>query len=189
MEKNTKTRILDVAQDLIQRYGVNGMSYKDIGEAVGIRKASVHTHFSKKDDLLRALLTRYNDDALRMIDAVIASDDTPENKLRRYYEVYEILDGGDDKACLYGMVSAEIASLNESLREQVSSFYRENELRLVDILEQGRASGDFAFKGDTAITASLIFTALQGGLILTRAEGGTQQYNAIFEQLLQLVKA
>ncbi|MGB3614724.1 MAG: TetR/AcrR family transcriptional regulator, partial [Elainellaceae cyanobacterium] len=56
---NTKTQILDVAQDLVQRLGVNGMSYKDISEIVGIRKASVHTHFPKKDDLLLTLLERY----------------------------------------------------------------------------------------------------------------------------------
>ena len=52
---DTKTRILDVAQDLIQRLGVNGMSYKDISEVVGIRKASIHSHFPKKDDLFISL--------------------------------------------------------------------------------------------------------------------------------------
>jgi len=32
--KDTRTHIMDVAQDLIQRRGVNGMSFKDISDAV-----------------------------------------------------------------------------------------------------------------------------------------------------------
>ncbi|WP_257998927.1 TetR/AcrR family transcriptional regulator [Fischerella thermalis] len=45
---DTRTQILDTAQDLIQRVGVNAMSYQDISEAVGIRKASIHYHFPSK---------------------------------------------------------------------------------------------------------------------------------------------
>lgn len=56
-EVDTKTQILDVAQDLIQRLGVNGMSYQDISEVVGIRKASIHTHFPKKTIYWRRYLT------------------------------------------------------------------------------------------------------------------------------------
>lgn len=66
-QTDTKTQILDVAQDLIQRLGVNGMSYQDISQGVGIRKASIHTHYPKKDDLLPALLDRYSDRFLRAI--------------------------------------------------------------------------------------------------------------------------
>src|SRR5689334_9607965 len=43
--KDTKTAIMDAAQELIQRGGANAMSYQDISEAVGIRKASIHHHF------------------------------------------------------------------------------------------------------------------------------------------------
>ena len=41
---DTRTKILDVAEDLVRRVGLNAMSYKHISEAVGIRKASVHHH-------------------------------------------------------------------------------------------------------------------------------------------------
>jgi len=53
---HTRTRILDTAQDLVQRIGANAMSYQHISEAVGIRKASIHHHFPKKEDLLEALI-------------------------------------------------------------------------------------------------------------------------------------
>ena len=53
---------MDVAQDLIQRRGVNGMSFQDISDAVEIRKASIHHHFASKQDLVEALVTRYRAD-------------------------------------------------------------------------------------------------------------------------------
>jgi len=45
-QTDIRTRILDIAQDLIQRRGLNAMSFKDLGDAVGIRKSSVHHHFA-----------------------------------------------------------------------------------------------------------------------------------------------
>ncbi len=81
-QTDTKTLILDVAQELIQRLGVNCMSYQDISNSVGISKASIHTHFPRKDDLLAALLDRYSDRFLRMVDGILAFSDTPEVKLK-----------------------------------------------------------------------------------------------------------
>ncbi|MGJ3250780.1 MAG: TetR/AcrR family transcriptional regulator [Elainellaceae cyanobacterium] len=189
-QTDTKTQILDVAQDLIQRLGVNGMSYKDISEAVGIRKASVHTHFPKKDDLLVALLDRYNDRFLRIVDGILASDDSLEIKLRRYCGLYEatLSSGDQDKACLCGMVGAELASINHPSLEQVCRFYRENEARLTTILKDGLATGDFHFSGDVAVLAGLMFSSLEGGMLVARAEGGAQKFHHMVEQLIALVK-
>lgn len=54
-----KNEILDCAQTLIQKRGYNGFSYADISSTVGIRKASIHHHFSTKVDLAVAVVERY----------------------------------------------------------------------------------------------------------------------------------
>ena len=51
----TAHRILDVAEELVQTRGVNGMSYADISARLGITKASLHYHFASKADLVRPL--------------------------------------------------------------------------------------------------------------------------------------
>ena len=187
---DTRTQILDTAQDLIQRVGVNAMSYQHISEAVGIRKASIHYHFPTKDDLVATLLDRYNDSFLRLVDGVIAQPDSAAIKLRRYCSLFEatLSSGQGDKACLYGMVGAELATLKHPLVERVSAFYRNNEARLVQIFTQGKESGDFGFAGDIHAMAILVFSLLEGGFLVTRAHGGATQYRAIVEQLMQLVK-
>ncbi|MUG95171.1 TetR family transcriptional regulator [Scytonema sp. UIC 10036] len=189
-EVDTKTQILDVAQDLIQRLGVNGMSYQDISEVVGIRKASIHTHFPKKDDLLAALLDRYNDRFLGIVDGILASSDSPEVKLRRYCSLYEatLSSGSQDKACLCAMLGAELATLNHPSVERVRQFYQANEERLVTFLKEGCQDGSFRFPGDIAAMAALIFGLLEGGMLIARVHGGTAHFHQVIEQLIQLVK-
>ncbi len=188
-QPDTKTLILDVAQDLIQRLGVNGMSYQDISERVGIRKASVHTHFSKKEDLLTALLDRYSDRFLRIVDGILASNDTSEVKLRRYCGLFEatLSSGNQDRACLCAMLGAELETLNCSSVERVHRFYQANEERLATLLHTGRQDGSFRFPGEVQAMAALIFGLLEGGMLVARVRGGASQFHQMIEQLMRLV--
>lgn len=56
MEKNnTKQEILDTALELFSVQGFEATSISQIADAVGIRKASVYSHFGSKQELLEAL--------------------------------------------------------------------------------------------------------------------------------------
>lgn len=56
MEKNnTKQAILDAALELFSVQGFEAASVSKIADAVGIRKASVYSHFGSKQELLEAL--------------------------------------------------------------------------------------------------------------------------------------
>ncbi len=187
---DTKTLILDTAQELIQRVGINGMSYQDISQVVGIRKASIHTHFPTKDDLVATLLDRYNAYFLGLVDNIVASTNSPKMKLRQYCGLFEttLSNGEQDKACLCGMLGAELATLKSPLVERIRSFYQDNEARLATILTEGRETGVFQFIGDVQATAMLIFSLLEGGILIARAYGGPQQFKAVIEQLMQMVE-
>jgi len=188
---NTRTRILDVAQDLIQSIGANAMSYRDISEVIGIRNAGVHYHFPTKDELLSTLLERYSTYVSEMLDQIIAAPEAPEIKLRRYCAIFEttLSSGDQDKACLGGMMGAEIKSLNPALAEQLVDFFRVNENGIAAILIEGQQTGDFRFAGDASAMACLTFSMLQGGLLLTRVKSDVNMYRAMIEQLIGLVKA
>ena len=73
LKANTATRILDVAERLVQTRGFNGFSYADIAAELGITKASLHYHFAGKAELGEALIVRYGE---RFADALAAIDDS-----------------------------------------------------------------------------------------------------------------
>ena len=57
MEKvNTKEQILDVALDLFSIRGYEATSISQIADAVGLRKASLYSHFASKQDILDTLV-------------------------------------------------------------------------------------------------------------------------------------
>ena len=58
MKPDTAEQILDTMQDLIQVRGFNAVSYQDIADRIGIRKASIHYHFPTKFALGAAVIER-----------------------------------------------------------------------------------------------------------------------------------
>ena len=58
-DAGTASRILDIAERLVQVRGFNGFSYADIASELKISKASLHYHFAGKADLGEALIRRY----------------------------------------------------------------------------------------------------------------------------------
>lgn len=191
MIEDTKSKILDVAQDLIQRLGVNAMSYHHISEAVGIRKASIHHHFPTKEDLLIEVLKRYQVGFTKIVDQIVNSDLSPSTKLRRYMELFEatLQEGNHDKACLCGMLGAELTTIGSSSAELVKRFYKENEDKLVEILKQGVEQGAFKIPGNIKSTAKMIFSFLEGGLLIVRAQGNLKQFRGMMNQCLKLLGA
>ncbi|MGN1404904.1 MAG: TetR/AcrR family transcriptional regulator [Erysipelotrichaceae bacterium] len=53
---NTKQEILDAALDLFSRQGYEATSISSIADAVGIKKASLYSHYSSKQAILDALV-------------------------------------------------------------------------------------------------------------------------------------
>ena len=167
------------------------MSYADISTAVGIRKASIHYYFPSKEDLLISLLERYSPFFFKLVDSILESSESAEIKLRRYCGLFEatLSSGEQNKACLCGMLGAEVKTLNTPLAEQIAYFYQENEIRLSKLLTQGKDEGVFSFSGETEAMAKLIFSLLEGELLVARVHGDVTHFKVVVEQLIHFVKA
>jgi TetR/AcrR family transcriptional repressor of nem operon len=187
----TRTRILDTAQDLIQRLGVNAMSYQHISDVVGIRKASIHHHFPTKENLIDIVLERYSTYFFDLVDDILQGKLSSREKLQKYIDLFAATLNSDcgDKACLYGMIGAEIETLGMGSAAKVRHFHEGNEARLTKLLVEGRETKAFRFKGDPKTTAALIFSLLEGALLIVRAKGGVKQFRKITNQLMTLLEA
>ncbi len=187
--KDTRTKIMDVAQDLIQRRGVNGMSFQDISDAVKIRKASIHHHFASKQDLVEALVARYRVEFESLLSGILASRTKARKKLQRYGSLFEstLQAGKQDKSCLCGMLAAEVFSLGDGPARSVKGFMQDNVVFLTKVLKEGKADGSLAIRGSVEDVASMVLAALEGGLLVARADGGPEQLSAIIRNLISLL--
>jgi TetR/AcrR family transcriptional regulator, transcriptional repressor for nem operon len=186
----TRTRILDTAQDLVQRIGANAMSYQHISEAVGIRKASIHHHFPKKEDLLEALIQRYSGQFFTWLDGIARANVPAPVKLQRYIALFEatLREGKHDRACPIGMLGAELASLGMASAALVQRFRKKNEGFLTEVLQQGLKDGQFKFSGDHRATAALIFALLEGEALIARGAAGVKDFSKVARQMLRLLQ-
>jgi TetR/AcrR family transcriptional repressor of nem operon len=188
-KQDTRERILDVGQDLVQRRGINGMSFQDLSDAVGIRKASVHHHFASKTDMVSALLQRYRSEFGREVKPILESRKPAATKLKAYFGLFTdtLEQPGNNKGCLCGMLAAELLSLEAENVEQVRGFFRENYRFIEQILNEGCSDASLAIAGDTAAMARLVFSALEGALLVARCDGGPRSMKATLQSLLGLL--
>ena len=182
-DAGTASRILDVAERLVQLRGFNGFSYADIAAELGITKPALHYHFASKADLGEALINRYSTrfgDALAAIDARTAQAPA---KLRRYAQLYfDVL--RDQRMCLCGMLAAEYPTLPEAMRALVVSFFDQNEAWLAALLEQGRDESNLHFTGSARDTARMIISCLEGAMLVTRPYGDLPRFQDTAESLI-----
>ena len=181
--KDTRVRILDAAERLVQQRGFNGFSYATVAAELGITKAALHHHFPSKAALGEALIARYGDRFTAALAAIDATDDRAQAKLAAYVELYAgVLREG--RMCLCGMFAAEYETLPRPIRRAVLEFLDSNESWLVSVLEQGRTDGSMAFRGPAAETAESILGGLEGTMLVARSYRDPERFEATATRLL-----
>ena len=177
------TRILDVAERLVQVRGFNGFSYADVAGELGVTKASLHYHYPGKAELGEALINRY---AARFAEALITIDaectDVPA-KLAAYAGLYAgVL--REQRMCLCGMLAADYETLPPAMRAAVVRFFDENAVWLEKVLEQGTSDGTVHYEGSARDAAQLIISTLEGAMLVARPFGDPERFQSAAARLL-----
>jgi TetR/AcrR family transcriptional repressor of nem operon len=182
-DAGTASRILDVAERLVQVRGFNGFSYADIAAELKITKAALHYHFAGKADLGEALIARYAArfaEALAELDVV---DGDARAKLDAYAGLYlKVL--RNRTMCLCGMLAAEYQTLPPPMRDAVVRFFDQNEIWLERVLERGREAGRLRFAGSARDTARMIVGGLEGAMLIARPYGDVARFQVAAANLL-----
>jgi TetR/AcrR family transcriptional repressor of nem operon len=178
----TKTALLDCAQDLIQRVGVNAMSYQHLSDEIGIRKASIHYHFPKKEDLVVALLNRCREAYDALYTDIVDSDHTAKQKLLLISQLFEqsLRDG---KVCFVGMLSVEFESLTERAQKATQAAIKSSSSIYEKVFIQAVAEGQCSSTINTYDAAHGYFCFLLGAQVLSRCmkdADGFQRTTALY---------
>jgi len=180
---DSATRILDVAERLVQTRGFNAFSYADVASELGVTKASLHYHFPGKAELGTALVTRYSERFGSALDEIDTTRTTPVAKLRAYADLYAgVLDAR--RMCLCGILAAEYSTLPKPMRTAVVAFFDENEAWLERVLEDGRSSGGLSFEGTPREHARLVLSGLEGAMLMARTYGDEARFRLTADRLL-----
>lgn len=89
-----RNEILDAADELFGQKGFDGTSTNDILEKVGIARGTLYYHFKSKEDIMDALIERYNAQILGVAKEIASDKSIPVNeRIVRVVMALNISDG------------------------------------------------------------------------------------------------
>ncbi|MFZ1997641.1 MAG: TetR/AcrR family transcriptional regulator [Solirubrobacteraceae bacterium] len=183
IENDTRTRILDAAERLVQRRGFNGFSYADVAAEVGVTKASLHYHFPGKAELGEALIARYTQRFTTALERIEADRLAPSARLTAYARLYaDVL--RQDRMCLCGMLAAEYETLPDAMRIAILRFFDHNQTWLRTVMEEGRADQTMSFDGTADDGAQTILGGLEGAMLVARPYRDVARFEAVATRLI-----
>jgi len=134
------------------------------------------------------LIERYEAGFLDTLAGIDKAQQGAAQKLRRYAKIYaDVLRA--NRMCLCGMLASDYATLPKPMRERVRHFFDENERWLARVLEEGRKTGQLAFKGAPIELARMIVASLEGAMMLARSYGEPPRFDAAAERVIAELEA
>jgi TetR/AcrR family transcriptional regulator, fatty acid metabolism regulator protein len=153
--------IVRAAADLFMERGYHDTSMDDIAARVGIAKGTVYLHFASKEDLALALFEHGIRGSLHRLDAILSEGRTPRAKLEAVLAgTYGAMADGSFQFFSTVMRSPEVLARLHEKRETLAELWKEPMARLTEILEAGKAVGEFDPDMPTPIMLSLFLGLL-----------------------------
>lgn len=186
-QTDTAQAILDQAQALCQERGFNAFSYRDIAEALSIKKASIHYHYPSKVDLGVALVERYARGFGTELERIEAQNKEPKKQLREFVKLMEQLKQ-NRRLCLCAMLASDLETLDPRIHLPVRKFFLAAEAWIEGRLAAGKLSGEFHFSSSAQVVAQAFLASIQGILICTRTIGGEDRFKSCTEWLFASIE-
>ena len=181
--QDTRTQILDIAQDLIQRQSYSGISFQNLAKAIGIKKGSMYYHFESKEELVIAMLERAGKEL--QVRFQQGSHKSAVERLEYYFSIYDRFMEPGNKLCPAGAFVGEWDKLTPAIQSAVKRVFNIQVAGVEVILEAGISNGEFQPNGEGAHSlAYWIVSNLQGALLTSRAMGSQDP----FTHSLQMIR-
>lgn len=164
-----KDKLIQIAMQTIQKSGINSLTMRELGEAVGIKSSSVMYHFKNKDGLIETLLQTYSEGFFTYLDELNRTCLDKKQRLNKFVDIFEgVLN--EDKFCLCGMLAAENESLDKTTSQNTQNFFQETQKWIASNLEDEVNSEEMAM---------VIISSLEGALLLDKLDAKAQRLNAV----------
>ncbi|MBY0612344.1 MAG: TetR/AcrR family transcriptional regulator [Beijerinckiaceae bacterium] len=181
---DTSGAILEAAQAITQTIGYNGLSFRDVAAAIGIKSASVHYHYPTKAKLGAAIARRYTDNLLANLQTIDALRLNAKDALAAYIAGIRRTLEQNGRMCLCGMLAAETDALPDEVRAEVRRFVEVNVDWLARTIGRAKdvAEPDAAMRGH----ARAMLAALEGAMLIARGTGDIGSFDVMTQQFERL---
>lgn len=174
---NSATKILDIAETQMRSSGYNAVSYRDIAAEMGIKSASIHYHFPKKEDLGETLVRRYAENLSQSLHNKIKDETEPGVKLLAYIDLYRRALTEQNLICLCAVLGAEASGLPDKVAVEIQRFFDTNINWLEEIYQQLKGPSPRA-------QAKAALAALEGAMVVANVNDDMDVFEAVADRIV-----
>jgi len=190
----TRTLLLDTAEKLVMRNGFGSTSVESILEASGSSKGAFFHHFESKRALARALVKRYVDADLEMLqrglDAAADASD-PMGRLIAFLSFYETwFDDltAEDTNCLYIATLTERDLVDDDTAEELRRAITGWREAIAELLRAAYSAAEVTGGPDVDDLADHLFVTFEGAFLMCRATRSAEPMRLQLQVFRQLVE-
>ncbi len=180
---STKDQIIDKAFQLLLQRGLNGFSYRDISEPLGIKNAAIHYHFPNKLDLISALIDENHQVLKRSTSEFMAYGGEARHQLEGLFQFTLNQCDCGRPICMVGALAVDYNDLSDKIKSANESFMTDSINWLTKVVEVGREQDEFNFEGPGRRKAISILAIIQGARQMARGHG-----NVFLESMFDQVR-
>ena len=140
---NRKDEILQCFAVMVAQRGYDGVSLRDIAEALGMSKGTILHHFGSKDRMLEQVHTEYMVRRLAEAHAMLDKFETPAARLSAIVHQLMIAEG-DDRSSTVAFAREIVRFASEDTMQPVREMRADYSKLLGDVIRQGMDEGVFA---------------------------------------------
>ncbi len=191
MSKAEQTRqfIIEKTAPIFNKKGYFATSLSDITTATGLTKGSIYGNFKDKDDLATHVYTYQSRKISEAVNQQITQQKTSLKKLLSFFDFYK--DNFKNIAASGGcpMMNAAVEA-DDSLSFLTPKVRRSFDLwrqRLILILEEGVANGEFKQHISAENFAITFMAMVEGGILLSKISGRGKDLAIVLDKMKEMV--
>ncbi|WP_111641815.1 TetR/AcrR family transcriptional regulator [Marinimicrobium alkaliphilum] len=158
-DHSVREQIVAAAEEHFSHYGYEKTTVSDLAKSIGFSKAYIYKFFDSKQAIGEAICSRTLSAILVAVEEAVASATTPTEKFRRMFKAL-VATGSDlffNDRKLYDIAAHSAGEGWPSAR----AYAQRIEQMLMEIVREGRESGDFERKTPLDETVHSIFLVMQ----------------------------
>ena len=174
--EDTRSRILDTAQDMILSMGYAGVSIEQMISRLGMTKGAFFHHFRNKAELANALIRRFSNEGMTLFNESLERarkySDDPLQQLMiligQYEEIFEDLTE-PYPGCLLASYIYELQQFNEDTRELINEEFLLSRRELAKLIKQIMKKYPPRMNIDPISLADGFMSVFEGAFILSKS--------------------
>ena len=167
---STRDLIIESATKHLYAMGYNRFSFAHVAKDCGITKASIHYHFSTKEELVLAAIDKYIMNTKNVMGTLRKNVDL--SSVEKFNAIFDMAHHQmiqmNYLGCLAGNLGLEVSETNQAIHNRIQEFMNYKLELFSELIEMGRQAGQFRPEVNASLVSRSILSSLEGGMVTTK---------------------